>query len=600
MLRHLRIRDLGVIADADIEVCAGLNVVTGETGAGKTMVVTGLGLLLGARADSALVRSGAEQASVDAEIDIDPTHQAAQRVAEAGGDVADGILLARSVRLTGRSRAFVGGRSAPVSVLSEVGEKVVAIHGQADQWRLRQSDQHRAMLDDFAGAPLLEQRSAYQRSFEAWRRAEEHLQHVLASRTERGREAQMLRAALDEIDDVAPAVGEEEVLAAEESRLAHADGLRSAAEQAHCALAGDDTVDADSSAIDLLGKAAHDLAAVADHDPSLRDMTNRLAEVTYLAADLATEVGRYASGVESDPQRLAQVQQRRATLTALLRNYGTTSAEVLGWADQARARLAEIDVSAAQIEHLQAKVDIERKQVEATGERLSALRREASEVLAQRVTGELRGLAMGSASINVMVRPRLVPGDSPQGDEGTAATSGPAGAGAVLLLSGQRVRARPSGLDEVQILMQAGPDLPARPISKAASGGELSRVMLALELVCADSQLPTYVFDEVDAGVGGAAALELGSRLARLAESAQVIVVTHLGQVAAFAERHFVVDRGPSGEHAVASVRAVDGADRVTEVARMLAGDSTSTAAREHAEQLLRRHAADGRSVGVD
>ncbi|MGB3185257.1 MAG: DNA repair protein RecN [Ornithinimicrobium sp.] len=611
MLRHLRIRDLGVIADAEIELSDGLNVVTGETGAGKTMVVTGLGLLLGARADSALVRSGAEHASVDAEIDIEPTHQAARRVAEAGGDVADGVLLARSVRSTGRSRAFVGGRSAPVSVLSEVGESVVAIHGQAEQWRLRQSEQHRALLDDFAGAPLLEQRDAYQRSFEAWRRAQKRLQTVLASRTERSREAQMLRTALHDIDGVAPTAGEEDALAAEESRLAHADGLRSAAMHAHLALAGDDTVDAGDSAIGLLGKASHDLASVADHDPSLHDLTSRLAEITYLAADLATELGTYASGIESDPGRLAQVHQRRAMLTGLLRNYGATSAEVLRWADQARARLAEIDLSAGQIEQLQVEVDTERTQVETIGARLSAVRREAAEVLARRVTGELRDLAMGSASITVVVHPRLVHEGSEPQENSAAAAPEPAASSAptqprlarddaVVQLRGQHVRARASGLDEVKILVQAGPDLPARPISKAASGGELSRVMLALELVCADSQLPTYVFDEVDAGVGGAAALELGSRLARLAESAQVIVVTHLGQVAAFAERHFVVDRGPLGQHATASVRAVDGADRITEVARMLGGESTSAAARDHAQQLLQRHAADERPVGVD
>ncbi|CAN5382301.1 hypothetical protein BH23ACT6_BH23ACT6_16490 [soil metagenome] len=250
MLRYLRIRDLGVINDAEIELCAGLNVVTGETGAGKTMVVTGLGLLLGARADPALVRTGGDQASVDAEIDIGADHPAARRVAEAGGEVDDGVLLARSVRSTGRSRAYVGGRSTPVGVLSEVGEHLVAIHGQAEQWRLRRGEQQRTMLDDFAGAPMDRQRRAYQASFAAWRDARDQLTQMLAARTERGREAQMLRAALAEIAGVDPSIGEEDELAEEEGRLAHADALRWAAIHAQQALAGDDSAEQTTPALD--------------------------------------------------------------------------------------------------------------------------------------------------------------------------------------------------------------------------------------------------------------------------------------------------------------------------------------------------------------
>ncbi|MGB5952088.1 MAG: DNA repair protein RecN, partial [Ornithinimicrobium sp.] len=572
-----------MITDAEMELCPGLNVVTGETGAGKTMVVTGLGLLLGDRAESQLVRTGTDQVSVDADIDVAPDHPSAQRAAEAGGEVGEGLVLSRSVRSTGRSRAFVGGRSAPLGVLREIGEHLVAIHGQADQWRLRHPDQHRDLLDEFGGAVLHQRRRTYQADLETWRRARERLAQMNAMRTERGREAQMLRAALGEIDAVAPREGEENVLAEEESRLAHVDGLRTAATGAHQVLAGDDSFDQAVPALDLLGRAAAELTLMNEHDEQLRDLAGRLAEVSYLTADIASELGAYAGALESDPQRLADVQQRRAQLTALLRNYGTTTTEVLAWSQQARERLTEIDDSDERVEELTEQIVVARNDVAASGNALSSLRREAAASLGQRVTSELRELAMGSASVDVVVTQRAGEHRS-DADGGGSDAQDPTSD--LLVIDGQWVHPHRSGLDDVQIMLAAGPGTPARPISKAASGGELSRVMLALELVCTDSQMPTYVFDEVDAGVGGAAALDLGSRLDRLAQSAQVIVVTHLGQVAAFAERHFVVDKGAGA----ASVRAVEGSERVTEVARMLAGESTSAAARTHAEHLLDRY----------
>lgn len=580
MLRTLRIRHLGVIEDAEVEFAPGLNVITGETGAGKTMVVTGLGLLLGARADSALVRHGAASALVEGDLDVEEEHPAAQRVIEAGGDAADGVLLARTLSAQGRSRVHVGGRAAPVNVLTEVGEHLVAVHGQADQWRLRDAEQHRVLLDDYAGAPVAGATALYRESFEQWQSAAQELAEVTQSSMERSREAQMLRVALEEIEKVAPQPGEEDDLRGEEARLGHADALRQSATMAHTALVGDELSEGPIPALDLLGQAQAALSAASDHDEELKGLGVRVAEVTYLAADLASDLASYAESIDSDPARLAQVQQRRATLTGLLRNYGASTAEVLQWAQRASERLNSVDLSDEQVAALRDAVASSRAEVAQRGVLLRVAREEAAKRLGIAVTAEVQRLAMGSAVVTVRVLPRL------SGDEQDRPGSVP--------VDGVWHRARPTGLDDVEIQLVANPGSTPRSIIKAASGGELSRVMLALEIVCSQSHVPTYVFDEVDAGVGGAAALELGARLAQLALTAQVLVVTHLGQVAAFADRHLVVDKNSDGQVTSTAVRVIDGEDRVAEVARMIGGDSHSSAALSHARELVARHTEAG------
>ncbi|HKJ11733.1 MAG TPA: DNA repair protein RecN [Ornithinimicrobium sp.] len=563
MLRSLRLRGLGVIDDAEVQFGPGLNVITGETGAGKTMVISGLGLLLGARADVQLVRTGHAVAVVEGEVQVGVDHPAAQRVLEAGGEVDEGLLLARSVSAAGRSRAHVGGRAAPAGVLVDVGEHLVAVHGQADQWRLRDTEHHRLMLDAVGGGPVRIAREAYEADFDRWHCAQTQLSDVVQASTERTREAQMLRTALAEIGQVAPALGEENDLLAEAERLGHADMLRTAAASAHAALVSDDS--STGAATDVLAHCVQALRAAGEHDSSLLEVADRLAEASIIAADAAADLARYAESVESDPDRLAWVQQRRAQLSTLLRHYGADTAEVLAWVDRASTRLAELDTSKGRIAELESEVAEARRQLATSASALSAARSVAAERL-QRVVGEeLRQLAMGSAVVSVALTPRP-PAHVP----------------------------RRTGPDDIEICLAAHAGSPARSIARSASGGELSRVMLALEIACATDPVPTYVFDEVDAGVGGSAAVELGARLAQLARSAQVLVVTHLGQVAAYADRHLVVDKTSTGPVTSAAVHAVQGMDREAELARMLGGDAASPEARQHARALIARHHSRG------
>lgn len=573
MLNRIRIQRLGVIDDAELELSPGLNVITGETGAGKTMVVSGLGLLFGARADTGMVRAGASSAVVEGEVDVLEDHPAAQRVAAAGGEVSDGLVLVRTVNAEGRSRAHVGGRTAPVGVLGEVGQHLVAVHGQADQWRLRSPEEHRVMLDAFGAGQVAAASQAYAAAHREWTEVRAELARLGTASAERTLRVDLLRTALEEIEAVDPQPGEEDDLRSEEQRLAHAEGLRQGAEVAHAALSGsEDTAEQGPGVAELLASAAQSLALVSEHDPALAELRSRLDEVSYLAADLGSDLASYASGVDIDPARLGWVQDRRAVLGTLLRKYGQTSAEVLAWAAQASQELLDLDSSDDRIAELTEQEARLRSQLVSTGTDLTAARSAAATRLGEQVSAELAHLAMGGAQVQVAVRHRIE-------DDGLE------------LPDGQRVRVAAHGLDEVEILLAANAGAPPRAVTRAASGGELSRVMLALEVVSAQGDVPTYVFDEVDAGVGGAAALDLGARLARLAKHAQVIVVTHLGQVAAFADSHHVVHKSSDGAITASDVRRVDGAERVAEIARMLGGVTDSAAALEHARELLEEHA---------
>jgi DNA repair protein RecN (Recombination protein N) len=560
VLSELRIQGLGVIDDAVLELHPGLNVVTGETGAGKTMVVTGLGLLLGARADAGLVRAGSGSAVVEGVVDVASDHPAAVRAAEAGADVTDGLVLVRSVSAEGRSRAHVGGRTAPVGVLSEIGEHLVAVHGQADQWRLRQSDQHRAVLDQFGGAPLHRAVQRYTDVYDAHQAAAAELASLREQARDRAREIEVLQHGLEQLEQVDPQSGEDADLRVEDERLGHAEGLRGAASLAHDHLAGAEeyAVEPAPSAVERIAAARQALLGEVDHDPALRELDRRLADLGYLAADLAADLSGYLTDVEVDPARMAWVQQRRADLTALTRKYGETIDDVLEWGRTSAQRLDTLMGSDSRIEALEPEVARLTRERTDAARSLTKARAAAAKRLAAAVTGELAHLAMGQATVDVAVSPR---------------TAG---------------LARHGG-DDVEILLAANPGSPARTVAKAASGGELSRVMLALEVVtgaAGGSDIPTFVFDEVDAGVGGAAALDVGARLAALAQHAQVVVVTHLPQVAAYADRHLVVRKSSDGHITSSGVHALDGDERLRELARMMAGVDTGTAL-DHARELV-------------
>ncbi|HEY3981667.1 MAG TPA: DNA repair protein RecN [Streptosporangiaceae bacterium] len=616
MLEEVRITRLGVIDDAVLEFSAGFNVVTGETGAGKTMVVTGLGLLFGGRADPARVRPGADRAAVEGRLRVDPDGTVARQVDEAGGDLDDQgstLLLGRSVSAEGRSRATAGGRSVPVSLLTYLSEDLVAVHGQSDQQQLLRPGRQRESLDRFGGPALADLLAAYQRAYRRHQQVQAELTELVTQARERAREAEDLRRGLDEVARAEPAEGEDIELLALEERLANADALHSAATAAHEALLGDassGSYDA-ADAISLLGAARSALEAAAQYDPQLAALGTRVSEAAYLLSDVATELASYAESIEADPARLAAVQERRAELARLVRAYGSGAlpgpapgpdrdgpgpagagpgdpeagepaaggadpdqagaaaalpggdlAAVLRWAKAAAARAGDLDSDDDKIAALTAQAAELAQAVADCAGQLTAARTQTAGRFAEEVTAELAALAMPHARLTVAVTP--------------AAEFGPHGG------------------DEVEIRLTAHPGSPALPLSKGASGGELSRVMLAIEVVFAGADpVPTFVFDEVDAGVGGKAAVEIGRRLARLARLAQVIVVTHLPQVAAFADTHLVVEKSDTGAVVSSGITRLDDEGRVRELSRMLAGLENSEYGRAHAGELLAAAAAE-------
>jgi len=638
MLEEVRISGLGVIDDAVLELSPGFNVVTGETGAGKTMVVSGLGLLFGGRADPARVRPGAERANVEGRLSVEADGRVARQVNDAGGDLDDeggALILSRSVSAEGRSRAHAGGRSVPVSLLTYLADDLVAVHGQSDQQQLLKTGRQREALDRFAGPALAALLAGYQRAYQRHRDVRQELDELTSQARERQREAEDLRRGLDEIEQADPVDGEDVELLAEEQRLSNADALHSAATTAHEALLGDPSSGQyeAADAVTLLGLARQALEGAARHDAALAALGARVSEAAYLVSDVAADLASYAQSVEADPARLAAVQERRATLGRLIRLFGDAAwplggsavpaapareaggsaqaagaagaagageaaageptgagggtatgpapgtsgangddgtpaagpsavAAVLAWAKQAAARLAELEGDDDRISGLAEEEAGLAAQVAQLAAELSAARREAAERFAGDVTAELAALAMPHARLAVAVTPLSEPG--------------------------------PHGADDIEIRLSAHPGAPALPLNKGASGGELSRVMLAIEVVFAGADpVPTFVFDEVDAGVGGKAAVEIGRRLARLARLAQVIVVTHLPQVAAFADTHLVVEKADDGSVTRSGIVRLDRPGRVRELSRMLAGLEDSEFGRAHAEELLAAAAAE-------
>jgi DNA repair protein RecN (Recombination protein N) len=500
-----------------------------------------------------------------------------RRVEDAGGAMDDGgeLDLRRVVTSAGRSRAFVGGAPAPIAVLAELAEQLVAVHGQSDQIRLARPSEQRAALDRYAGIDLTPMAAAHSR----WTAAVDALEERVAGAAALRREAELLAHGLAEIDAAAPQPGEDEELAALARRLGHADALRIAARTAHDVLLGDPEADAEDVG-SMIAVAQRAVAQQSGADDTLDALGARLTELSTLAAELGADFGAYADDLDADPARLEQVEARRAVLNALVRRYGDDEpsvAGVLAWAAAARERLARIDVSDEALAALRAQRDEAARELTDLVVEVSTRRAKAADELAAAVSDEIAGLAMPDARVHVRVRHRP-----------------PAAGAPTLEVDGAQVGVAADGIDEVELLLQPHPASPALPVGKGASGGELSRVMLAIEVCLAHtSPVPTLVFDEVDAGVGGRAAVEVGRRLARLAREHQVIVVTHLAQVAAFADRHVVVQK-PDGQEAgvtASDVRLVDGDERVAELARMLAGSDTATA-REHAAELLRAAAA--------
>ncbi|MFC9472845.1 DNA repair protein RecN [Nocardia sp. NPDC055002] len=579
MLTEIRIDGLGVISTATAQFHAGLTVLTGETGAGKTMVVTSLHLLSGARADAGRVRLGAAKAVVEGRFVVDDVNDAARtavgEVLESAGAEADedgSVIAVRTVNSDGRSRAHLGGRGVPAAVLGEFTSRLLTVHGQNDQLRLQRPEQQLSALDQFAGdgvAGLLRKYQVHRRS---WLDARTELLERTARSRELALEADRLKHSLTEIDGIAPEPGEDTRLVAEIRRLSDLDSLREAGVAAHESLSGPTDAPADGGGVlDLLGGARARLDSA--DDPALAALAPRLGEAIAVVVDVTTELSSYLSELPSDPSALDTMLNRQAELKSLTRKYAPDIDGVIAWADESRSRLDSLDVSEDALAKLAGEVETAAGKVREAARKLSAARAKSAGKLASAVSTELSGLAMGKARLEVQVRPL----------QASAQDSAP------LEIDGALLHAGSNGCDEVEFRLSAHSGAQSLPLSKSASGGELSRVMLALEVVLAGSDHgATMVFDEVDAGVGGRAAVEIGKRLARLARTHQVIVVTHLPQVAAFADTHLVVNKSDDGKGKVDSgVRALTDEERVVELARMLAGLDDTETGRAHAEELL-------------
>ncbi|MEZ2121412.1 DNA repair protein RecN [Corynebacterium sp. CCM 9203] len=565
MLAEITIENLGVIPVATTELDSGLTVLTGETGAGKTMVVSGLRLLCGGRADASRVRTGASQAVVEGRFLVDQlppdTARTIVELVDAAGGSADEngeFIASRTVNATGRSRAHLGGRSVPAATLADFTAELLTIHGQNDQLRLLAPERQLAALDRFSPqiGPLL---ATYREAWNVWREKARDLKERTTRRRELAQEVDRLQFAIGEIDDVDPVPGEDNDLKDQIRRLQDVDGLREQATAAVVAVDGpealngfDGASDA-SGASDLLGAAQSVLAG--SDDPVLLAVAVRLGEMTAQLGEISAELGVFLSNLPADSEALEQLLQRQQQLKQLTRKYASDIDGVLAWREKARRKLSAIDVSSEAVEKLQVETASAEKAMRSAARKLTKARTGAADQLGSAVTGELHGLAMAKSRFEVAVR-AVDPG--------------------------------PDGADDVEFLLAATPDAEARALATTASGGELSRVMLALEVIlAAGTKGTTLVFDEVDAGVGGRAAVEIGRRLSRLAVDNQVIVVTHLPQVAAFADTHLHVAKQVGDSTVTSGVEVLGDGRRVEEISRMLAGLDDTATGRAHARELL-------------
>ena len=568
MIETISIENLGVIAQAELPLGPGLTALTGETGAGKTMVLTSLKLLLGSKADPAIVRAGTQRCVVEGAFALEEDAKCIQIAQEAGCEIEDDLLLAsRVVPATGRSRAHLGGRAVPASVLGQVGSRLVSIHGQADQLRLRTAAAQRRALDAVGGSEHEQLCRQYSSCYRAWNQARQDLETWREQALAREGEIAGLRHALEQLEALDPKPGEDQALAEEASRLENLDLLRSGAAQAANAISGDELNDDVANVIALVSVARRSLENAADHDSRLASLMPRLNEVAALTSDLAMELTDYLADLDADPDRLAWVHERREQLRRGCLEIGGLGQvfanvdELLAFGQHCAARLAQLDGPLDREAELAAEVERTGKELKTVAKRLSQARTKLAKLLSQQVSAELEGLMMRGAKLQVRLNPLEQPG--------------------------------PTGMEEVELLLCAHPGAAALPLEKGASGGELSRIMLALEVVLAQhtaTKRHTFVFDEIDAGVGGRAAVEIGRRLAALARHHQVIVVTHLAQVAAWAQTQLVVVKQvgqASNEATTTAVETVEGPERVRELARMLSGQSDSQTALRHAEELL-------------
>lgn len=563
MILDLDIDSLGVIDHATLPLGPGFTAITGETGAGKTMVVTALGLLLGGRARSGTIRHGRERASIDARWNIPRGSNLEHQVLAAGGTLDEldeetsELLITRQLVDSGRSKAWLGGKSIPVGMLTELGEDLVAVHGQAEQWRLRSESAQRDALDRFGAAEIPAVLAAVADAWDAREAARMEVAQLRQAEHDRRNEAEALRVLVDLVETLEPQPGEDQELRTRIDRLTHLDDIRRDSHLALEALRGrEDEFDA-ASALSLLASASDALARAAANDSALRDVHERLENARLSLDDVSLDLASYLAELDDDGAgELQHLHERLARLNDLTTRFGPELSDVLTRYEEAGRRLLELDGDDDRIAML---LNTEREAEQALTEhaaRLSTLREHAAQELASRVSEELTALAMPHARLEVRVS---------AADE-----------------------VKRHGGDRIEFLLAANPGAAPVALGQGASGGELSRIMLALEVVLAEANpVPTLVFDEVDAGVGGAAAIEIGRRLQQLSRHTQVIVVTHLAQVAAFANNHLQISKNSDGNVTSSHITPLVGGARVDEITRLLSGLAESDTGRAHAEELL-------------
>ncbi len=553
MIRSVRIRGLGVIDETVLEPSSALTAVTGETGAGKTMVVTGIGLLLGDKADTGLVRHGCDRAVVEAVLDTPD----AGRVSELGGTVEDGEVICARHITSRRSRALLGGAQVTASQLAHIVGDQVTIHGQSEQVRLVDAARQLDVVDRAAGDELAGYLSRHAQLWSEFRAASQRLQRLNEDRAGAEMEREVLTRRVGEVDAVDPKPHEDDDLIAEMAGLQAAQSIRESLNKADVLLNGVETsTGPQPGALALLEQAVHELDGTGDADPHAAELAERARQMSYDLTDLAASVAGHAARAEADPQRLEELGGRLAAIQRLLRARTTTLDDLLESTAADRHRLAELDPGATDLDSLGQQVEQLRSELRRSADHMSAVRRRTAVRLAAEVRPELAALAMPHARLEFRVEP------APMG---------------------------PRGADSVTIMLAANPGSDLAPLAKAASGGELSRVRLALEVVVAQPQVPqTFVFDEIDSGVGGAVGIEIGRRLRQLARRHQVIVVTHLAQVAAFADTHVVITKASDGAVTSSGLREVTGSGREIELSRMMSGMVDSESGLEHAHDLLR------------
>ncbi len=556
-LEEISIRSLGVIESSNIEFKPGLTVLTGETGAGKTMVLTALGLVLGSKSDSDLVRQGQERAIVTGRFSV-PKDLATQ-IVDAGGDVEDeSVVISRTVSTAGKSRVLVGGVVSSTAAVSSFASSLVEIHAQSSSSKLTRPGVARELLDRFAAIDL----TTYQETFDAYQQMMRRIDKLKDQLSQADRQIAELSELVDEFSKLNPKSGELLEIEDEIAKLGSVELLNQAVSTVLNLFENEDL-----SAINLLQQIRKGLESVNGKDKQLDAITERYTENLLNLQDISSELTSYLTDLEADPNRFEKLQQRKAALNSLLKRYGKGSDKEVAYEQllvdgkNARERIADLSGGDQRIAELQKEADLLFKQLQDAGIAISQLRKGAAAKLSAKVTEEIKALSMPNASFVV----EQIVGDSKNIKSFT-----------------------PNGIDEISILFSAHSGGTPLPLNKVASGGELSRVMLALEVVIAEAEpIGTYIFDEVDAGVGGKAAIEVGRRLSKLSKSAQVIVITHLAQVAAWADNHLVVRKSENGSVTQSDVNEVTAKDRKIEIARMLSGQEDSQTAQEHAGELL-------------